>query len=196
MTEDILNAMGVKEIITPDGVRTKGITGNMLANQCHSNAAYLAKRYGGKRDSGFLILPNDDGYDDYLHHSIWLTPEGKYTEVTLKENRRFAITEERRYGDPSFTPGFNFAQIERDKWLLVFLDESFTLSSREMLNWTADLYKGCGSLKEELSVGLLSLSNDDRWPPKQSFTFGDRWDDYLHSDYRWQLEQKQKAVGL
>lgn len=199
MDQQVFTAIGVKKIITPDQVRTRGFTGNMLANQCHSNAAYLAKKYGGKRVSGFLILPNEEGFYDYLHHSIWLNPEGKYAEVTLKKKEQFAITEEREYADPTFTPTFNFSQIGRDKWVLYrqgYGGDEIHLSSPEMLNFTADLYKGGGSLREEVSVGMLStLPTSDGLPAKQSYALGDRWDRiWLHRTYLRRLERKQAAV--
>lgn len=182
MNQQVLTALGVKEIIIPDQVRTRGFTGNMLANQCHSNAAYLAKKYGGKRVSGFLILPNEEGYYDYLHHSIWLSPEGKYAEVTLKAKQRFAITEEKRYFEPSWTPRFSFSQIGNHGWM-VFPPKFKTNIDCEEL-W----------FPEEQLLELVAnnyLINNAYF----GFNIGAGWDrNFLHSSYLRRLERKQAAV--
>lgn len=59
-------------------VRKKGISARGVENYCHGNVANMVGRYGGKRSSGFAIIPHPE-IDDYqfIYHSVWVTPEGK-----------------------------------------------------------------------------------------------------------------------
>ena len=75
-------------------VRKVGKTAQGIKNRCHNNVCEIVQYLGGKQVTGFVFTRKDENeFTQMIGHSVWLTPEGKYVDVTLgKESRNDYIT--------------------------------------------------------------------------------------------------------
>ena len=73
--------MGLGECIRVP-IRTKGLTGSGISFSCHDNSILLAMRFGGHRLTGYSLMLDDDSNYQFIHHSVWLNPEGNASCVS------------------------------------------------------------------------------------------------------------------
>tara|TARA_B110000858_G_scaffold115677_1_gene132184 strand:+ start:195 stop:875 length:681 start_codon:yes stop_codon:yes gene_type:complete len=75
-------------------VRKVGKTSQGIKNRCHNNVCEIVQYLGGKQVTGFAFTRKDNAeFTQMVGHSVWLTPEGKYVDVTLgKQSRLDHIT--------------------------------------------------------------------------------------------------------
>ena len=70
--------------------RKRGATSKGAYSNCHSNVQDWVDKIGGARISGWLLarIPKflNEGVWAWIFHSIWLTPEGKLTDVTMDDD--------------------------------------------------------------------------------------------------------------
>ena len=80
--EKIADALDLQKPIKVS-VRKKGKLSNGIVGKCHNNVCEVVKHLGGKQVVGYYVQRQDDVEQTaLLHHSIWLSPEGKYVDVT------------------------------------------------------------------------------------------------------------------
>jgi len=103
-----VHKMGLDETIRVP-IRTNGLTGSGLYRRCHQNVSGLVKRIGGKRLQGYIVtgFQIDEGFGkliSFIHHSVWITPEGKCVDVTNNYEDRNLLTEDTiiRKGDKEY----------------------------------------------------------------------------------------------
>ena len=112
-------------------VRKKGKLSNGVLGRCHNNVCEVVKHLGGKQVTGYYLQRRDDiKSNNLLHHSIWLSPENKYIDVT------YGQTEDREdiifYPQKTYDPLTEFYQ-SRNNWFIpddvhkgVFIEESYS----------------------------------------------------------------------
>ena len=91
--DEILEQLGLTKTIDIP-VRRKGLTGSGKYNQCHSNVSNLVHYFGGQKVCGYIKNPfqNFFGFTHYISHSVWVTPEGKFADVTAHHYSKDAIS--------------------------------------------------------------------------------------------------------
>jgi len=78
--DKIIDALQLGDpIIVP--VRKKGKLCKGVLGKCHMNVCEVVKHLGGKQVIGYFVQ-RENPVTALLHHSIWLSPEGKYVDVT------------------------------------------------------------------------------------------------------------------
>jgi len=76
-----MRQIGMRDVyVVP--IRKNGMTGSGIKGDCHGNAIKLQLTYGGKVVLGFLVKKLKNRLI-LLHHSAWMTPEGKLVDITL-----------------------------------------------------------------------------------------------------------------
>ena len=77
--------------------KTIGIDGVVKQGNCHVNVQELVNSNGGKLVCGWLLYRNNkfinDGFYAWNYHTVWLT----------EENRLYDVTEDRTYGDATYS---------------------------------------------------------------------------------------------
>ena len=126
----LVDALDLQEPIKVS-VRKTGKLSNGIIGKCHNNVCEVVKHLGGKQVTGYYVQRRDDiESTGLLHHSVWLSPEGKYVDVTYGkiENR----DEIYFYPQKTYDPLTEFYQT-RNNWYVpddihqgVEVEESFS----------------------------------------------------------------------
>jgi len=83
----ILLKLGIGTRILSVPRRKKGLTSSGEPQKCHYNTSLLTETFGGQHLKGFFVCHSDlTGRTHLIWHSVWVTPEGKAVDVTLREN--------------------------------------------------------------------------------------------------------------
>lgn len=127
--QSFLNRMKWKNILEVPR-RKKGMTSSGAYGQCHQNVNKLVNTMGGSALRGYWVCPNhgtlgtdctipvEDIKDIYfVYHSVWINPEGKASDVTL---RNF----DDPY-DPCFIPLHQTSDATMPIWLDIVVKEDW-----------------------------------------------------------------------
>ena len=111
--EKIVDALDLERPIKVS-VRKKGKLSNGVLGKCHNNVCEVVKHLGGKQVTGYYVQRLDKiNSTVLLHHSIWLSPEGNYVDVTFSKNE--FEDEIYFYPQKTFDPLTEFYQ-SRNNW--------------------------------------------------------------------------------
>tara|TARA_B100001013_G_scaffold343572_1_gene271569 strand:- start:3214 stop:3840 length:627 start_codon:yes stop_codon:yes gene_type:complete len=118
--------MGWKHILEVPK-RKKGMTSSGAISECHQNVNKLVNTIGGSALRGYWLTenrdmeqgnpPEDIEFLDFVYHSVWITPEGNATDVTMRNW-------EDPY-EPWFIPLYQTSDSTMKVWMDVSVDEDW-----------------------------------------------------------------------
>ena len=72
-------------------IRKQGKLSNGISGKCHNNVCEVVKHLGGKQVMGYWFCRIEGlPYTRLIHHSVWLSPENKFADITLG-NKMFEL---------------------------------------------------------------------------------------------------------
>jgi len=84
--QKLIDALQLKPLVKVK-IRKTGKLSNGVYRHCHHNAIEVASKLGGKVVTGYVVTRyNDLTTTSLLPHSVWLSPENKYVDVTYNNH--------------------------------------------------------------------------------------------------------------
>ncbi len=162
--EKIADALDLQKPIKVS-VRKKGKLSNGIVGKCHNNVCEVVKHLGGKQVVGYYVQRQDDVEQTaLLHHSIWLSPEGKYVDVTYGQKEYW--NDIYFYPQKTYDPLTEFYQ-SRNNWIIpddihqgVWIQESYSGNTHNVpMNFFTKLSKAKKKLKRNNQLDKFFKDN-------------------------------------